>query len=183
MPAIVFTEIEPDADVEALVSFLTTNTFPFHGRPSATPAQARDSVLDGHFRSDDSLGFWIDVDGERVGIAVVDDLEDVDDGGNPVFDLRLAQGHRGRGLGVPILLALTDLVFGRWPGIARFEGHTRDDNLAMRATFRRAGWVKEAHYRDGWPVEGAAPRASVAYAVLRRDWESGTTTAVPWDEL
>lgn len=42
--------------------------------------------------------------------------------------------------------------------------------------------MKEAFYRDGWPVEHAAPRASVAYAILRRDWAEGTTTPVPWDD-
>jgi RimJ/RimL family protein N-acetyltransferase len=46
----------------------------------------------------------------------------------------------------------------------------------------RAGFVKEAHYRDGWPVAGGEPRASVGYAVLRRDHETGTTTPVPVDD-
>lgn len=183
MSAIVFTEIEPEADIEMLVAFLTENSFPFHGRPSLTAEQAREVVLAGRFGSEDSVGFWIDADGERVGIAVVDDLEDIGDGGNPVFDLRLAEAHRHRGLAAPALRELTDLVFARWPSVGRFEGHTRDDNLAMRATFRRAGWVKEAYYREGWPVDGASPRSSVAYAVLRRDWENGTTTPLVWDDL
>ena len=82
-----------------------------------------------------------------------------------------------------MLRGLTELVFLRWPYIARFEGHTREDNMAMRATFRGAGWVKEAFHRDAWPIDHASPRASVAYAVLRRDWESGTTTPVAWDDL
>ena len=138
-------------------------------------------MLDGRFWSDDSIGFWVEADGARVGVVVVDDVGDVADGGNPLFDLRLAEAHRGRGLGAPVLRGLTDLVFERWPDVQRFEGHTRDDNLAMRATFRRAGWVKEGFYRDGWPVDGAS-KASVAYAMLRRDWASGTTTPVVWDD-
>ena len=52
----------------------------------------------------------------------------------------------------------------------------------MRRAFRRAGWVKEAHYREGWPVAGGQPLASVAYAILRSDVQSGTTTPVPWDD-
>jgi RimJ/RimL family protein N-acetyltransferase len=140
-------------------------------------------VRGGRFWSDDSIGFWVDADGRRVGVAVIDELEDVAGGGSPVFDLRLAEAHRGQGLGVPILRGFSDLVFARWPEITRFEGHTREDNLPMRATFRGAGWVKEAFYRDAWPIDGAAPLASVAYAVLRRDWGSGTTTPVVWDNL
>jgi RimJ/RimL family protein N-acetyltransferase len=183
MAAITFTEFRPAADVEPLVAFLVANTFPFHGRPRTTEEQAREAVLAGRFWSDDSLGLWIDADGKRIGIAVIDDLADVAAGGNPVFDLRLAEAFRGRGLGVPVLQGLTDLVFARWPNVSRFEGHTREDNLAMRATFRGAGWVKEAFYRDGWPVDGGPPKASVAYAKLRRDWKSGTTTPVLWDDL
>lgn len=183
MPSISFTELRAESDRDALVDFLATNSLPFHAGAPLTPSSAAERVDGGRFWSDDSVGFWVLADGERVGIAVLDDVEDVPGGGNPVFDLRLAEAHRGRGLGGPILRALTDLVFARWPQLHRFEGHTREDNLAMRATFRSAGWVKEAFYRDGWPVEGAAPKATVAYAVLRRDWESDTTTPIVWDDL
>lgn len=182
MPTIEFVPFDPATDLEALVTFLATNTYPYHVRPRLSPAQARELVLGGRFWSDDSAGFWVDAAGERVGMVVIDDLADVADGGNPVFDLRLGEQHRGRRLSTPILRALAALAFERWPGLTRFEGHTRDDNAAMRAAFRRAGWVKEGYFRDAWPVEGAGPRASVTYAVLRRDWESGTTTPVVWDD-
>jgi hypothetical protein len=90
-------------------------------------------VLGGRFWSDDAVGFWVHAHGVRIGIAVIDDLDDVAIGGNPVSDLRLAQAHRGRGFGVPVLRALTDLVFTRWPTVRRFEGHTR-----ARTTWRGA---------------------------------------------
>lgn len=183
MPSITFTEIAPELDADELVGFLTGNAFPFHGRASWSKERARQSIKDGRFRSDDHLGFWIDVDQQRVGLVVLDDLEDIADGGNPVFDLRLAEEFRGRGLGVPILRQLTGLVFDRFPTINRFEGQTREDNIAMRKVMLRSGFIKEAHYREGWPVDGAAPMASVAYAILRRDWETGTTTSFVWEDL
>ena len=180
---VTFTQFDVSRDAGELTAFLSGNEFPFHLVPRPSEEQARQSVAGGRYWSDDSVGFWIDVDDERVGIAVIDDIDDIASGGNPVFDLRLGERCRGRGFGVPILRALTDLVFVRWPRLHRFEGHTREDNLAMRATFRRAGWVKEAFYREAWPVEGAAPKSSVTYGVLRRDWESGTATPVVWDDL
>jgi RimJ/RimL family protein N-acetyltransferase len=183
IPHITFTELEPVADVEPLVRFLATHDFPSHRTPRVTNEQARDSVLGGRFWSDDCVSFWVDADDRRIGIAVIDDLTDVASGGSPTFDLRFAEADRGRGLGVPVLRGLTEMVFVRWPDIARFEGHTREDNVAMRATFRSAGWVKEAFHRDAWPLDGAPPLASVAYSVLRRDWESGTMTPVTWDDL
>jgi RimJ/RimL family protein N-acetyltransferase len=182
-PMIMFTALDPAQDAEPLVAFLTANTFPFHGRPRLTEAEAREAVARGRFWSDASAGFWIDADGERIGIATLDDLEELAGGGNPVFDLRLAEPHRGRGLGAPVLRELTALAFGRFPRIGRFEGHTREDNVPMRRTLLRAGFVKEAHYRDAWPVDGEPPKACVVYAILRRDWETGITTLVLWDDL
>ncbi len=35
--------------------------------------------------------------------------------------------------------------------VNRSEGQTREDNTAMRKTFLRCGWLKEAHYREDWP--------------------------------
>lgn len=69
------------------------------------------------------------------------------------------------------------------PKVNRFEGQTREDNIAMRKTFVRCGWLKEAHYREGWPVDEGSPLASIAYGILRRDWETGQTTLFDWDDL
>lgn len=183
MPKIRFTEVDPGRDSAELIGFLTSNVFPYHGRATWSADQVRQSIKDGRFGSEDHLGFWIDADRQRVGLAVLEDLEDIAAGGNPVFDLRLGQAHRGRGLGVPILKQLTEQVFGRFPSLNRFEGHTREDNIAMRKVFLRSGFVKEAHHRDAWMVEGSRPKAAVGYAILRRDWESGTTTTFDWEDL
>lgn len=180
--AVVFVPFVPAVDVEGLVAFLTGNEFPFHVLPRPTEAQARARIADGRFWSEDSQGSWIEVDGERIGIVVLDELLDVAGGGSPLFDLRLAERHRGKGLGQQVLRAFTALVFERYPEVTRLEGQTRDDNVAMRRTFVRAGFVKEAHYREAWPVDGGGMRASIAYAILRRDWMTGTTTPVPWDD-
>jgi len=171
------------SDVEAIVAFLSSNLFPFHGRVSWSEPDARARVLSGHFWSAERVGHWVVVDGVRVGMAVVEDIEDIAGGGAPLFDLRLAEEFRGCGLGEPVLRALTTHVFEAYPTLRRFEGQTREDNIAMRTVFVRSGWAKEAHYRQAWPVEGAEPKASIAYGILRGDWETGTVTPVDWDDL
>jgi RimJ/RimL family protein N-acetyltransferase len=163
-------------DGAALASFLTTQVFPFHVRPRWAAAQVRASIDDGAWHGDAVATFWIDDDRDgRVGVLRLDDLDDA----TAMIDLRLADDARGRGHGSAALRIATDLVFSRCPAVIRFEGQTREDNVAMRRVFERCGWVHEAFYRDGWPVEGAEPVASVAYSVLRRDWATGTTTPVP----
>lgn len=176
-----FTRIDPTGgDHDALVDFMTRNDFPFHVRRHPRAADIKTAISEGSYRDGDNDSFWID-HGElgRIGFLRLEDLSDED----PLFDLRLDAPFRGQGLGAPILRAVTDHVFTTMAKVNRFEGQTREDNTAMRRTFLRCGWLKEAHYREGWPVDGGAPLASVAYGILRRDWESGQTTTFVWEDL
>lgn len=167
------------ADRDELVAFLSGEEFPFHVRRTISAEDAAEAVDSGSFRDDEHDTWWLRHDTlGHIGIVRLEDLADP----VPLFDLRIAGRFRGRGLGVAALRAVTDHVFRTMPTVTRFEGQTREDNVAMRRVFVRAGWVKEAHYREAWPVEGAEPAAAVGYGMLRRDWEHGTTTAVPWDD-
>lgn len=179
--AIAFHRLDPvDADRAALVDFMTRNVFPFHVRTRLPKEDVEQAIDRGAYRDDDNDSYWIEhVDLGRIGFLRLEDLTDR----APLFDLRLDEPVRGRGLGVEVLRGATDLVFGTMPDVNRLEGQTREDNIAMRKTFLRCGWLKEAHYREGWPVDGARPVASVAYSILRGDWQSGTTTTFVWEDL
>lgn len=170
--------IERPRDDDAFVGFLSACEFPFHMEPRPTTEEARKRLTSGVVDGPDAAGYWLLADGEVVGVVTLEDLED----DTALIDLRLAENARGRGIGTAVLPVIVTEVFGRFPSVRKLEGQTREDNVAMRRAFRRAGWVKEAHYREGWPVAGGQPLASVAYAILRSDVQSGTTTPVPWDD-
>jgi RimJ/RimL family protein N-acetyltransferase len=177
---ITFTRVhDQGTDRAELVRFLTSHEWPHHTTRRPAPATVESWIDDGRFGDGDHAAFWIESESARLGLVVLEDLSD----DAPLFDLRLDSAHRGKGLGFEVLRALTTYVFSSMPAVNRFEGQTRDDNTAMRKTFQRAGFVKEAHYRDGWPVENGVSRASVAYGILRRDWETGRTTPVEWTDL
>jgi RimJ/RimL family protein N-acetyltransferase len=162
-----------------LVDFLTAHEYPFHVTRRPSRAVVEGWIDEGRFGEGDHASYWIDTDDGRIGLVVLEDLTD----NAPLFDLRLATEYRGRGLGTAVLKALTAHVFTEMPEVKRFEGQTREDNIAMRKTFMRAGFVKEAHYREAWPVENGTSLASVAYSILRRDWQTGRTTPVVWNDL
>jgi RimJ/RimL family protein N-acetyltransferase len=164
------------SDRGALETFLSSNTFPFHviARPSS--AQITESIDAGAWGDADTETFWIESPHDPyAGLVRLQDLRDP----TAMLDLRVAEHQRGHGLGSAALRAVTDHLFRTRPDAHRFEGTTREDNVAMRRTFHRCGWVQEAHYRDGWPVPDADPVASVGYSVLRRDWATGSRTLVP----
>ena len=171
--------VESEHDARKIVEFLTSNRFPFHMRAEHSEKSALDAVESGRFWRKDSQGYWIHDGGTRLGMVVLEDLED----DTPMFDLRLAEEFRGRGFGPQVLAALCALVFEQYPDAVRFEGQTREDNIAMRKTFLRTGFLKEAHYRLGWPTPEGPRVASVAYAILRQDWETKDTTWFEWDDL
>ncbi|WP_247828705.1 GNAT family N-acetyltransferase [Arthrobacter antioxidans] len=167
-------------DQDALVDFMTRNEFPFHANPHPARKAVEAAIAKGAYRDEDNDSFWIHhTEHGRIGFLRFEDFRDP----TPMFDLRLDGRFRGRGLGVEVLQAATHHLFTARPDIHRFEGQTREDNIAMRKTFMRCGWLKEAHYREGWPVHGGEPVASVAYAILRRDWETGQTTTFVWEDL
>jgi len=153
-----------------LVGFLVGETWPFH----VAVVLDEDAVLRRVAAGDYSDAFWV-LDGRaRVGLVRLMDLDD----GTPLFDLRVSAAHRGRGVGTAAVEWLTRYVFTHY-STNRIEGNTRQDNAAMRRTFVKAGYVKEAHHREAWPSPDG-PINSIGYAILRRDWETGTTTTVDW---
>lgn len=172
--------IDPQEEREALVEFMTGNTFPFHGIASPTRQDVTQAIDGGRYRSEENDSYWVlDDRGRRVGFLRFEDLSD----DTPLFDLRLADDQRGHGLGRAALRAAAHWVFTTRPATQRFEGNTRADNVAMRKAFLACGWVKEAHYRRSWPSDDGELVDGVAYAILRHDWETGETTPVPWHDL
>lgn len=173
-----FTPLGPE-DSDGIVAFLLGNKFPFHVRRDWTRTELRALVDGGRYWNSESQGFWLMGNGDCLGMVVLEDLED----DTPMFDLRLAEAYRGEGLGTQILKELCTKVFNENPETVRFEGQTREDNIAMRKVFLKSGFLKEAHYRMGWPAEDGLRLASVAYAILRQDWESGEATAFDWNDV
>ncbi|TDE57985.1 N-acetyltransferase [Nonomuraea mesophila] len=164
-------------DADALADFLTGNDWPFHaGTQDAETVRRR--AENGLYWNDESRTFWVLAGGERAGLVRLQDLAD----DTPMFDLRIRADRRGQGLGTAAVAWLTSYLFTEFAHITRIEATTRQDNHAMRAALRSNGYAKEAHYREAWPTPDGTPYDSIGYAVLRRDWISGTVTLPDWHD-
>lgn len=164
-------------DVDSLVDWLISETWPWHGSENPSEEQVRRWIESGKYTGDANRAFWIYLADESEPIGLIG-LEELDDP-TPIFDLRLRLAWRGKGLGKHILTWLTEYVFTQTDK-HRFEGHTRIDNVAMQKVFLACNWVKEAHYRQSWPDGHGKFYDALTFAVLKSDWESDTITPVEW---
>lgn len=162
--AVRFEPVRWPEDADEVATFLAANTWPFHGTPSLTAAEAAEVTV----VSDDVASFWIREGDEAVGLVRLLDLGDLDDG-SPLFDLRIAEAHRGRGVGQRAVEWLTDHLFTTYPELHRIEATTRHDNEAMHAVFARCGYRQEGRFVEAWKNADGTRHDALTYAILRRE--------------
>jgi RimJ/RimL family protein N-acetyltransferase len=117
----------------------------------------------------DVVTFWIRERGETVGLIRLLDVDDLDVG-SPLFDLRIAQGHRRRGLGRQAVRWLTDHLFTTHDLLHRIEATTRDDNVAMQAVFAHCGYRLEGRLLEAWLNADGTRADTLIYGILRGEW-------------
>jgi RimJ/RimL family protein N-acetyltransferase len=160
-----YQRVEIPRDNDQLVEFLCNNDWPFHRQSSLTP----DDLVAMDFSSPEVASFWIVDDRQRVGLVRLLDLGDVADGA-PLFDLRIANSHRGRGFGTRTTRWTVDHLFTTYPELHRIEANTRHDNAAMQRALSAAGFTHEGRLRDAWPSNDGRWFDTMVYGMLRTDW-------------
>jgi RimJ/RimL family protein N-acetyltransferase len=175
-----FRRFEREHDEAALFDLLCNEPWPHRPKPKLTPDDVRNELALGIYTNDNVLTFLIYIGDEVAGYVRADDLGHKRE--FPQLDFRLRERFRGQGIGPAALDFITREIFDRYPETRRIEGETRSDNAAMRKVFARGGYVMEAVYRQSWPgAEGF--HDSIGYAILRGDWETGTTTPVDFSDV
>lgn len=162
---------EPFAgEIDELVRLLTGSTWPFHGTPHPSPEEIRKSFAEGVYTGEHVRTTWIvEADGgERIGFLRAFDLDDP----TAVFDLRIAEPWRRRGIGSAALRWLVERLFSERSTLLRIEAHVRADNRGMSRTLERCGWIREAFRRDAWPSRDGTLHDAVGYAITRSDWRN-----------
>jgi RimJ/RimL family protein N-acetyltransferase len=149
----------------AVVAFLVGSEWPFHAAPRLSIAEAEAiSISDSETRS-----FWIRDTGTVVGLVRLLDLGDVEVG-SPLFDLRIAGRHRGRGHGTAAVTWLSDHLFVEYPVLHRIEATTRSDNAVMIAILNRCGYQHEGLLREAWRSRDGSRHDTMLFGLLRREW-------------
>ncbi|GAK06162.1 acetyltransferase, GNAT family [Geomicrobium sp. JCM 19037] len=165
-------------DENEVITFLLASTWPFHRSVSSSDEEYR-KVFQSFYMNRNNQAFWIENDAEKVGLLVIEDIND----DIPFIDMRLAERFRGQGLGKQCLHWATDYIFQLPQKKYRIEGHTKVANIAMRKTFHACGYVKEGYFRDAWENSDGSLEDCLCYAFIRRDWGKDTPTPLPVDEL
>jgi RimJ/RimL family protein N-acetyltransferase len=164
-PELTFVEIDASREAESVATFLSRHTWPFHAKPSLTLTQALEVKLG---PPDQVRSFWVYEGHSSVGLIRAFDLEDAE-WGSVVFDLRIASGHRGRGIGRATVRWLVETLFAEYPCLHRIEANTRFDNHAMRRVLEINNFVLEGIVRETWRSEDGSRRDTTIYGRLRTD--------------
>lgn len=157
-------------EIDELVELLCSNAWPYHANPKLDSQPIRNAVKKGYY-SDGRETFWIIHEQQKVGVIVIDDIDDT----IPLFDIRLVEDVRGKGIGVKVLHWLQDYLFGELSKI-RIEAYTRADNIAMQKCFVKGNFVKEGYLRNAWENEDGTISDSVLFATIYDDWKNNTIT-------
>lgn len=180
--SLAFHPLELPAEQNLLVSWLSSETWPFHVNAHLLETEVKQWIQSGIFTGSDHQTFWImSASEERVGLIRLFDLDDIDDG-YPLFDLRIRAVDRGQGIGQQAVQWLTRYLFETWPQLERIAGTTRHDNRAMRQVFRHCGYAKEGHFRRDWQGADGKRYDTIQYAILREDWDNQTVTPSCWND-
>ncbi len=166
-----------NGEADELIELLITNQWSYHSNPHVAENEIKEKVEKGYY-SNGRETFWIIVDEQKLGILIIDDIEDT----IPLFDLRLTPNARGKGIGVQTLQWLQNYLFGE-RGKIRIEGYTRADNLAMRKCFTNAGFVKEGYLRNAWENADGTIHDTVLYASIFGDWKEHKITGISINDL
>jgi RimJ/RimL family protein N-acetyltransferase len=163
-----FRRVSPTQDGDELLRLLCGNAWPFHANPHPTPSDVAGMAI----QTSDVDSFWIDVDGDLVGLVRLLDLADLEHG-SPLFDIRIATSHRGQGLGTIAVRWLTSHLFNDHPELHRIEATTRVDNLAMQRVVERCGYRREGQLRDAWLSADGSRSDTLIYGITRPEWLPG----------
>ncbi len=167
-------------DIDGLITFLTSDTWPYHLSANPKPDRLRKSYENGFFTGEESKTFFVlSNENERVGLIRVYDLED----DIPVFDIRVLSKYRRMGIGPQAVKWLVNYVFNEYPEKEKIEAYTRNDNYAMRCVFNKCGFVKEAYHRNSWKDQDGNNFDSIGYGIIREDWATGTVTPIDWNDF
>jgi RimJ/RimL family protein N-acetyltransferase len=168
---VTFEPVQWPTDAAAVVQFLTSGEWPFHGTAALTAEQAASIAI----MDDETASFWVRRAGAPIGLIRVFDLSDLA-AGSPLFDIRLAGDERGRGVGPVAVGWLTNHLFTEHPELMRIEATTRHDNTAMQRVFDRCGYRQEGHLVEAWVSADGRRFDTLIYAILRREWRVSTAS-------
>ncbi|WP_456278963.1 GNAT family N-acetyltransferase [Bacillus sp. AK128] len=177
MGKIEFVKLTNESD--ELVKFYTKNSWDFHADPSPSGDEIMSRYESGWYE-DDKETFWIQKNGENVGIIIISDITDT----IPLlYDVRLSNEARGNGYGEQAVKWVTDYIFSNSEEKIRIEAYTRHDNYGMRKVFFKCNFQKEGYLRNSWENDDGTVDDSLIYGIIREDWEQGKKTPIKIDEI
>ncbi|RTR36210.1 N-acetyltransferase [Robertmurraya yapensis] len=163
------------SELDDLVSFLTSEEWEFHSQPKPS----YEEILSRYHEGSYAEAFWIKRENVKIGLLTIHDINDT----IPSFDIRLGSVTRRKGFATEAIRWMIEYLFQLPDKKIRVEAYTRSDNIAMRKTLHKCGFVKEGYFRDAWEHADGSVSDMMVYSWIRRDWECKSLTPIRLEEL
>lgn len=169
------------SDKDKVFSILSQNDWAYHAGTKITRARFEKQFDGDYYNRKGVVTFIIEKAETVIGLVRIFDLgADEKSDETPLFDIRIEEQNRQKGIGTEVVNQMIDYIFKTYPNKIRIEATTRIDNKGMRNVLEKCHFAKEAHYRNAWNGQEGKKYAAIGYGILRSDWENGEATKVDW---
>jgi len=167
---------------QKLKDLFIQNNWEYHSKTQISEEKFNQLYQSDYFKGDEIELLLIMQQDDVISMIRLFDLgKDKADPETPLFDIRIASKNRNKGIGNWAVGEMLKHVFKNYPNKYRIEATTRIDNLRMRKVLEANLFIKEAHYRSCWPIEGATLKMdTIGYGLLKSDWLNRRVTPINW---
>ena len=108
-----FREYVSGRDDDALITLLTSETWPLRAKTSFSRSEVLESIANGEYGTGNDLSFFIESDDRDVGLVRLEDV--AAEGVDAALDIRILERWRGRGMRLVSVRFICDEFFKRHP--------------------------------------------------------------------
>ena len=159
------------SDLSALHNLLSSNNWPYHDIQKPDEDFIASKSEEYFLNNSVKTIVYVDENNHISGYIRFYGIEDLDTD-SPLFDIRVSEFSRGKGIGTQLVKEGLKLIFNHYKNIRRVEANTREDNIIMQRLLENIGFTQEARYRKCAKLLDGTYVDIFGYAILREEFKS-----------
>lgn len=155
--------------IEDLKKFLSSQVWKFYEEENISITSINNKLEKNHFLNTKTKTYLCYENNELLGMIRYFDLEDIDDE-IPMFDIKVNEKSRGKGIGTYLLLNSLKIIFEKYSKIQKIEATTREDNIAMQKLFEKCNFKLWGKSSKSWKTLTGDFMQTYHYELLKENF-------------